>query len=181
MSESKEQSSNNNESAPAGFVNIQGHEIELVSNEISGRAPLEKMYKRGVKLPYVLFEKNALTVIDGKTKAVKRYFELPLDGSHCYPARVQYYLDKGFKIIRFHVPESSEEKKEFRDGMNRNGFTVVLDGQGEEEKDPFGIMLNFLQGITKIDDDRKALENEVKELRKQLTSAGNKPNMKAKE
>lgn len=174
MSEKKESSKKEKETA--GTVSIQGYEIPLIAG--SPAMPHEKMVRRGVQLPYILFEKNSLTRVDGKTLAAKRYFELPLNGSHCYPERIQYYLDKGFKIVRYHVPSTTEAKKEFRDGFARDGYTAVLGADGQEEGDPFGIVLNFIEKITKGDAKQRALEEENQKLKEQLHKSSSQPNVK---
>lgn len=171
-----EKESSKKEREIAGVVSVQGYDIPLLAG--SPAIPNEKMVKRGVKLPYVLFEKNSLTRTEGRTVAQKRYFELPLNGSHCYPERLQYYLDKGFKIVRYHVPSTSEEKKEFRDGFGRDGYTAVLGADGQEEGDPFGIVLSFIERITKGDAKQRALEEENEKLKEQLHKSSSQPNIK---
>jgi hypothetical protein len=103
----------------------------------------EPMLRRKVRLPYVLFGKTKYMREmtkhkdeDGKaqwncegTTERPRLFLLPLDSCHCHKEKIEYYTNKGFKILKYWVPQSLDEKRPYNDA--HKGSTNF----GEDEKE----------------------------------------------
>lgn len=87
-----------------------------------------------LKRPYILFAKNGYRSHNERTTRVWSPFMLPLDGCFCTPASVEYYVRKGFTIIKYWIPPENEREK-YRDpkvGYSDRGADVDHFAEVEE-------------------------------------------------
>lgn len=130
------------------------------------------------KLPHILFKKIGAQYKDDNFTPVVSYFELPLDGCHCYEEKVQYYLKKGFKIVRYYIPESYEEKAFYKNALSPNGMTGILDASGEATEDKFAEVLALVKTVLEGDAQVAKLRAEVQDLKAQQAQPKNKPHVR---
>ena len=147
----------------------------------SNEMPSEKKTRQGFILPHILFAKLAAAYKDNQFEQVETFFELPLDGGHCYEEKVRYYLGKGFKIVRYHFPENAEERALWNNPMNFNGYTTILGADGNDLEDRFFDVKSLVKNVTEGDSEVRRLKEEIENLKKSKSEPLNKPNVKGAE
>lgn len=125
------------------------------------RIPMNGKMRR----PYILFAKNGYRSENQRTTRVWSPFMLPLDGCFCSPATLQYYIRKGFTVIKYWIPPL-EERKKYRDA--RIGYS-----DRGEDVDHFQEMQDALDELSsvsphemsRISTENERLKAELLELR----------------